>query len=362
MMELAVNAIVFALGVGLVAFTLSSAIRTFVLPRGEYVLLTAAIFQGFWAIFRLRVKLAKTRRQRERLLAMYAPTTLLLVPIVWLLLAGLGFMAMFWAIGVRPLGEAFLLSGSSLLTLGFSPVTTMFQTVLAFLEATIGLVLIALLIAYLPTMYASFSRRETLVAKLEVYAGLPPSPVEIIARMHRIRGIEFLRELYILWETWFSEIEESQTTFGPLNFFRSPKPERSWVTAAGAILDSASLVLSALDIPREPHAALCIRSGYLALRSIADFFGFEYDRNPAPDASISISREEFEEALDQLQNQGVDLLDDRDQAWQDFSGWRVNYDATLLALAAISLAPTAPWSSDRAKLLPTRQNRSRFFL
>ena len=39
---------------------------------------------------------------------------------------------------------------------------------------------------------------------------------------------------------------------------------------------------------------------------------------------------------------------DRDQAWRDFAGWRVNNDTTLLALAGLTMAPHALWSSDRA--------------
>jgi hypothetical protein len=42
---------------------------------------------------------------------------------------------------------------------------------------------------------------------------------------------------------------------------------------------------------------------------------------------------------------------DRDAAWRGFVGWRVNYDTVLLALAALTMAPPAPWSSDRSKLV-----------
>lgn len=34
-------------------------------------------------------------------------------------------------------------------------------------------------------------------------------------------------------------------------------------------------------------------------------------------------------------------------AWRDFAGWRVNYDTVLVALAGLTMAPYAPWSSDR---------------
>ena len=42
---------------------------------------------------------------------------------------------------------------------------------------------------------------------------------------------------------------------------------------------------------------------------------------------------------DRLAAQGVPLVDDREQAWRDFAGWRVNYDRPLLSLAAYVDAP-----------------------
>jgi hypothetical protein len=44
----------------------------------------------------------------------------------------------------------------------------------------------------------------------------------------------------------------------------------------------------------------------------------------------------------------VPVKADREQAWRDFAGWRVNYDGVLLALCALVMAPYAPWSSDRS--------------
>ena len=36
------------------------------------------------------------------------------------------------------------------------------------------------------------------------------------------------------------------------------------------VLDTASIYASSLDVPRSPAAELCIRSGYVALRTVAD--------------------------------------------------------------------------------------------
>ena len=347
----------FTAGLILVFFVIDSVIRTFVLPRSQNVLLTGLIFRAIRQVFNFAGRLTTNPVRQESLLALYAPVTLVGLPFIWLFFLTLGFTAMYWALGIRPLEQAFVLSGSSLLTLGFSPVEGLAQTVLAFIDATLGLIIIALIIAYLPTMYAAFSRRETLVAKLEVYASTPPSPIEIIGRMYRINGIAHLRELFTLWETWFAEIEEAQTSFAPLNFFRSPKPQRSWVTAAGAVLDSAALTLAALDLPREPRAALCIRSGYLALRHIADFFNIGYDSDPQPGGKIHVTKEEFFHALDLLHAQGVGLKPNREQAWIDYSGWRINYDEVLVALAFITQAPAGVWSSDRLEKDPNYRLR-----
>ncbi len=37
------------------------------------------------------------------------------------------------------------------------------------------------------------------------------------------------------------------------------------------------------------------------------------------------------------------MHEDREQCWRDYAGWRVNYDTVLIALAALTMAPYAPW-------------------
>jgi hypothetical protein len=345
---LLIRKIAFVAGLAIVVMTVSSAMRTFVVPRGENVFLTRLVFQSLRRLFSLRLHWANSYAIQDRVMAYFAPTGLLLLPLVWLLSITIGYMAMFWALGVQPWFEAFVLSGSSLLTLGFAPVDGMAQTILAFSEATLGLGLVALLIAYLPTFYSAFSRREAAVQMLEVRAGAPPSAVTMIERFRRIQGLDRLSEQWQMWEIWFTELEETHTSFSPLVFFRSPRPDQSWVTAAGAVLDAAALTASTLDLPRDPQAELCIRAGYLALRGIARFFGIPFDPKPAPTDPISITQAEFEAVYEELAAIEVPLKPDRAQAWRDFAGWRVNYDTVLITLAGMTMAPYAPWSSDRA--------------
>lgn len=338
----------FAFGLFLVFATLRAAIRTFVLPRSARVWLTRWVFQATHWLFRARAQKVSSYTRQDQVMAMFAPTALFVLPLAWITTVTLGYTAMFWAVGVTPLFDAFRLSGSSLLTLGFAPAQGPFQTILSFSEATIGLALIALLIAYLPAIYAAFSRREAAVAMLEVRAGSPPSAITMLERAHRLNRLDQLGEVWSNWERWFTEIEESHTSLTALVFLRSPQADRSWITAAGTVLNTASLAASTLDIPREVRADLCIRSGYLALRRIADYFSIPYKSDPSPDDPISVSRVEFDQACDQLAQSGLPLKDDRDKAWRDFQGWRVNYDTVLIALAALTMAPYAPWVSDRS--------------
>jgi hypothetical protein len=344
---LPLRVLVFVLGAMLVGGTLLSAIHTFVLPRASRTRLSSVVFRTVRRWFDIRVRWARTYAEQDQIMALFAPVALLLLPPTWLFLCGVGYTGMFWALGVRPVEEAVKVSGSSMLTLGFAVVDGPARAVLAFSEAAVGLILVALLIAYLPVMYGAFQRREAVVNLLEVRAGSPPSAVEMIARYQRLGQLEGIGELWPVWESWFVDVEESHTSLAALSFFRSPQPEHSWVTAAGAVLDAAALMNAAVDAPHDARADLCIRAGYLALQRIASFFAIPYNPAPSRDDPISIMREEFEAACDQLAAGGVPLQTERDAAWADFVGWRVNYDTVLLALANLTMAPYAPWSSDR---------------
>lgn len=351
-----VRIILFLCGLSVVLSTLLSAVRTFVLPRSAPDYIVRHVFLTARKLFEIRMRRCTTYEQRDAIMAMYAPLTLLVLSLIWLLLVTSGYVLMYAALGLR-LHEALLLSESGILTLGAVQINGLLQTTLVFAEASFGLLLTAILIAYLPTMYAAFSSREILVTLLEVRAGAPPAPLTLFTRYDRLNHMQTLGELWADWEIWFTQLAETHTSLTALLFFRSPQPHRSWLTAAGAILDAEALAISLLDIPYDYRAALSLRAGFLALRQIADFFGIPYNPDPQPDDAISIFREEFDELAEALIAAGIAIKPDRELAWADFKGWRVNYDTTLVALARIIMAPYAPWSSDRS----LRWNRPSLF-
>lgn len=332
----------FLLGVGIVTRTVLSAVRTFVVPRGDNDGITRFTFRTIRRAFDVVASPGRSYAFRDRVMAYYGPIALVLLPAVWLVLLAGGFALMFWALGLEP-GPAFVVSGSSLLTLGFARPDVAFGDLLAFVEAAIGLALVALLISYLPTIYAAFSRRELLVSLLEVRADMPPSPVVMITRMQRLHGLGALHDMWVRWEQWFAEVEETHSSLPVLVFYRSQQPDQSWVNASGAMLDAAAIVRSAVSVPADVQADLMIRAGYIALRRISTFFNVAFDPDPRPTDPTTIERARFEEALDVLAASGVPLVADRGQAWRDFNGWRVNYDAPLRALERLTMAPAAWW-------------------
>jgi hypothetical protein len=346
-MDIILKIAVFLAGLGLVSAAVSSAVQTFVLPRAASDPVVRVVFRSLRRLFNLAMRPARRYEQRDRIMALFGPVGLLTLLPTWLIMMTAGYTGMFWALGAGSWADSFKISGSSLLTLGFATGDHLRLAALEFSEATLGLIMVALLIAYLPTIYSAFAKRESAVSLLEVRAGSPPSAVELIERYQRLHGLDNLHGLWEQWEIWFAELEESHTSLAALVFFRSPKPQQSWVTAAGAVLDAAALVNAAVDVKHDLQADLTIRAGFLALRSIADFFGVAYDANPKPTDPISVSRAEFDAAWQHMAERGVPLKADRDQAWASFAGWRVNYDRVLIVLARITMAPTAPWSSDR---------------
>jgi hypothetical protein len=350
----------FVTGALIVVTTVLSAIMTLVVPRALPVAITRWVFVGMRALFQVRGKRARTFEDRDRALALYGPLSLFVLAATWLLLTATGYLLLFWSLGERPLQRALVLSGSSIYTLGFEVPPNLPTTVLAFSEAGFGLVLLAMLISYLPSMYQSFQRREAAVAALDVRANTPPSATAMLIRSSIIGGWDRLEALWRDWETWFVDLSETHTSLPALVFFRSPHWEHSWVTASGAVLDGASLLASTVDRPRSPDAELCIRAGYVALRRIADFFDVAHNSDPHwPEEPVSIDRREFDQACKELAEAGVPLRADLDQAWRDFAGWRVNYDRVLLALAALTMAPYAPWSSDRSMIERNGMRRRR---
>jgi hypothetical protein len=83
-------------GLLLIIAVLDAAIRTFVLPRGTVVSLTRIISRGVRFLFDIVLKPIDTYEGRDRVLAMYAPIALLVLPGVFLVGILIGFAGLYY--------------------------------------------------------------------------------------------------------------------------------------------------------------------------------------------------------------------------------------------------------------------------
>jgi hypothetical protein len=335
-------------GVGAV---LGSVLRTVVLPRAVPARLARVAFLSVRGLLRLRLRLTgrSDYGTRDRVFALQAPFGLFAQLLVWASLIWGLFAVLFWSLSASTIdggtvSRALEQSGSSMLTLGFDAPRGLARQLTSFAAAGVGLTLLALVIAYIPTVYAAFSRREAVITKLVVRTGAPPSGPSLLSSSWRIGRFDQLDEVWDGWENWFIDVGESHTTFPQLAFFRSPHPKNHWVLATEAVLDGAALFTTVCDVPRQARSELCLHAGIHALISIADFLGIPH-RPPEPEADIMLSEELFDQACGELRDLGVPVRDDRDRSWSEFRSLRASYEPLLAVLGRMTDAPRSEWSS-----------------
>jgi hypothetical protein len=224
-----------------------------------------------------------------------------------------------------------------------------------FLAGASGLALVALLIAYLPTLYTAFNRREIAVTTLEALAGSPPWGPELLARQALIGDVAYLPKVYERWTEWAADIAESHTNYRTLAYFRSPDPQTSWLLGLLAVLDAAALHMALNPSTAPPEARPLLRVGYITMRKLAGNLGMPVNEDPHPDDPIALTRAEFGAALDRMRRAGWVFERDPDEAWPHFHGWRVNYEAAAYALARFLDLPPALWSGARPRHRPPPQ-------
>jgi hypothetical protein len=352
------RALAAVVGAGLVLTAVNSVVQTLVVPRPVANWLTRwvdrTVDQAFW----LATRAIDDYERRDRMLAGQAAAILLSQLAAWLVLSFFGYSLLLWPFVHDGVTSAFTEAGSAMFTLGFAKPTGSVPVAIVFIAAATGLGIVTLQIAYLPTLYAAFNRRETDVALLNARAGVPSWGPELLARTHYALGtgvstIDTLPDLYERWERWAADVAESHTTYLPLVRFRSPRPLSSWVTALLAVLDSAALflALSPKAAPVVP-ARLCLRSGFLCLTRIAQAMGLGVPDEPDPRGGIQLSYQEYLDAIARMRQVDFPIERDPADAWPDFVGWRVNYEQAAYAVAAEVRAVPALWSGPRRRHIP----------
>lgn len=333
-------------GALVLAVVLGSILRTLVVPRGLYSVLVFRLWWGLRRLLRFRA-FRGDYEAVDRAQTWLAPLMLIGMLVTWLAGALIAYGLLLYAFSPLSWSASFREAGSSLFTLGFASGNRLKLSAVDFMAAATGPVVIALQIAYLPTLYAAYNRRELEVTLLQSRAGEPAWGPEILARQWLVDTEIALPELYRSWERLAADMGESHATYPILLAFRSPRSHRSWLVGLIAVMDAAALQLSLAPGSAPPQARLVLRAGFTALREIARSVHIPFDPDPAPDAGIHLTYVEFDAAVDMLAAAGVHIERPAEEAWPHFQGWRVNYEDVAYELCRRCDAVPALWTGPR---------------
>ena len=343
-----------AAGAVLVLGAVVSVVGTVIVPRNTGSRLTRLVTRVVNGLFRLICRPVSTYRRRDRIMAGQAAVILLGQIAVWLGAFYVGYALLIWPV-TDSIGVAFTSVGPALWTFGDPNAHGFYETALLDSAAMAGLITVTLQIAYLPHLYAAFNRRENEIALLNSRAGMPSWGPELLARTHYALGsgtsaLNTLPEFYSQWERWAADVTESHVTYSPLAWFRSPSHEASWATALLSVLDSAALYLALCPegAPAVP-TRLCLRSGMVCFGEVARSMGLAVPAEPGPGDGISLTYDEFLDAVARLSEVGFPIQRDPEAAWPHFVGWRVNYEQAAYAIAEAVDAVPALWSGPRRR-------------
>jgi hypothetical protein len=300
-----------------------------------------------WRTWRGVATRTRTGVARDVMLGLFAPGAAMILLVMWLICMILGYGLLLYAMrgDLEPssisLGDAVYFAGTSLLTLGFGDIvaTAGLARLVVLAAAASGLGVVALVITFLFSLYGSYQRREVLVVSLTARAKSPPSAVALLETYARLGLVDELPAWFADWERWEAEVLDTHVAYPLLGFFRSSHDDASWISALGAVLDAAALVLTTIRGVSRGQAEITKRVGAHLVEDISN------NLHLAGDGS-RVDAEQFAEVYRRLGEAGYDLEPEA-EAWRAFEAARATYAGRLEALADYWAMPAPVWVGPR---------------
>ncbi len=350
------NVLSIAIGLVVIAVTLSDVFQSVVMPRatGRRLRISFYVWRWMWRVWpRAAWRFyADDADRRENFLAVFAPLMLVSLIGFWVALSIFGFALVLWGMrgGIAPSHTSFAtmlyFAGTSLLTIGFGDIVgrSALPRLVSVLAALAGLSFLSIQTAFLFAIFGSFQQRETFVVMVAARAGAPPSGVNLLAIAGYSRTHDDLPPLMIEAQRWAAAVMESHLAYPSLAFFRSSHDDQSWIGTLGTLLDAATLMMTTLRDVRDGQARIFYNVGRHATRDLSRYF-----RAEVTEEDVGIERSEFEHACDRLEAAGYELKP-RDDAWRRFASLRSGYAARLNVLARFFEIPPLQWIGDRSTI------------
>src|ERR1700736_2101623 len=216
-------------GVAILLVVLYDLFQSVVLPRPAINKLATVryLLRAIWWTWRWVGDRMDSIPRRERWLATYGPVGVLAIFITW----GLGLVLAYGLIidGVREemrpvpdnFGTSVYFSATTLVPLSYGDfvpegIPARLATIA---ESATGVILAALAITLLFSLYESFQKREELVVTLDAFAGAPPSGGQMLETASTHGMPEELIKTFDDWRQWAAAVLESHLAYPTLVFF-----------------------------------------------------------------------------------------------------------------------------------------------
>jgi Ion channel len=352
-----------ALGSLILIAVLHDLFQSIVLPRpsvGRWRLSTL-ILRPLWAAWRWLGGHMRRIDRRENWLGTFGPLAVLSLLGLWVIGLTLGYALLIDALKAQihpspaDLWTSLYVSAATLFPLSYGDIVPVGAgaRVVTLVESASGVVLIALVISLLFSLYRSFQEREELVVTLDALAGAPPSGVQILEMAAQYHMPDTVRTTFDDWTRWAAAVLESHLAYPILAYFRSSHDNEAWINSFGAVMDAATLVISSIESESvEGSAQLFTKVGSHLVEDLGWYFRLE--RSP----SALVERQEFEEARRRLLAAGYSCRD-TDPAWTEFVSLRSRYALPLNQLARRMAVRPAQWIGDRTYLPHAKGRRAR---
>lgn len=342
------SALSFVLGLVIVLVTVTGVVHVLILPRppsgvGRVSLL---VLRSVRLVFDGLARLTTRYETKDAILAPVAPVALVVQLLSWGVGLTIGF-ALMLVPTTHSLARGLTQALTSLFTVGAIHPGGPTNLGLDIAAGASWVIVVALQIAYLPSLYSKYAHREGLVTTLETRAGLPTWGPELLVRHHFLAIFDQLGPYYSEWERWAAEVSESHTTYPVLVYFRSSDPLLSWVIALLTVLDAAAMHMAVAPTAVPGEARMLLHTGFNVFNRVAASLGWSAPDAVGPDTPVALTEAEFTDAVEILRKFGFPVERDAAAAWPDFRGWRVNYERSAYRLASYLTAPPAPWSGLR---------------
>jgi hypothetical protein len=349
-------------GLAVLLFMFNDLFQSVVLPRPSVYrvpLASQLLVRRLWAIWRWLGNRRRRPERRENFLGTFGPAVLLVLLAFWGLALVLGYalvldgLGMQFAPPLRSFWTSLYFSAGTLLPLSYGDIVPAegVAQVVVLAESATGVILVALVISLLFSLYQSFQSREERVVTLDALAGAPPSGLQILETLAIDRMPHRLEETFSEWRQWSASVLESHLAYPILFYFRSSHDNEAWLNSFGAVMDAATLVLSLIEHESVGAARLMSKVGNHLVEDVVWYFGVKLTTD------VGVERHEFEEARARLEAAGYRCRD-TEAAWPEFMELRRRYASPLNQLAHGLVIVPARWIGDRS-YLPHRSSSRR---